>query len=81
MAKVYRCDRCGKTGKAGDIIFQFVKPLKYDLCADCIQKLELWLAGEDDTGDYRYEQYDLPCPHHVPCASPCSGSAYRLVPR
>lgn len=26
---------------------------------------------------HTYEAFDLPCPHHVPCASPCQGTAYR----
>lgn len=27
----------------------------------------------------KYEEFDLPCPHHVPCANACQGTAYRRV--
>lgn len=27
--------------------------------------------------DYVYEEFDLPCPHHVPCAYACQGTAYK----
>ena len=36
--------------------------------------LKVVLPDEDP---HTYEEFDLPCPHHVPCASPCQGRAYR----
>jgi hypothetical protein len=82
MAITHSCDRCSKTSKGE------VKPLvesegghTYELCSKCRVAFGRFMQNEECVGDYIYKSYDLPCPHHVPCIFPCSGSAYKLEKR
>lgn len=48
---------------------------RYDLCSECKGKLDLFLEGK--LFKHAYREFTLPCPHHVPCAYPCQGVAYK----
>lgn len=73
MSKIveYRCDRCGEPVKPPfDTVTR--RGSNYDLCVKCWKALNRFLDGQDEVGDYIFEEVDGPCPHHVPCAYPCT---------
>ena len=54
-----KCDRCGKVYERGYVpnitvnkyIYPYGEKITYDLCDDCMKKLENWLKKMEDSHD------------------------------
>lgn len=83
---VIKCDRCGFTvknqKKAGRIYRsgkdnneRFSGGEWFDLCELCAHALDLYLSKSNvNSPGYPPPGYTESCPHHVPCAGPCSSA-------
>jgi hypothetical protein len=80
---VHECDRCGTdVGKYGKLYEATLAlpgyrgiPERWEICESCKRKTVKFL--NEKLFRHAFEEFELPCPHHVPCAYPCQGKAYR----
>lgn len=79
----HACDRCGDKISSGHYLASLSQPgyrwagERWELCKNCKEKLEKFMAGK--LYKHAYQEFALPCPHHVPCVENCQGTAYRRV--
>jgi hypothetical protein len=70
------CDRCEREirNRAGVHVITdgFVRNGEKELCGECYAAFKLFMNNEDQVGEYVFVLGDGDCPHHVPCASPCT---------
>lgn len=84
---IIRCDRCNdecRPGGATEITVpnqgHDYHDEKLDLCTSCFGQLKAFLNNKDvGKKGTTFEEFRIPCPHHVPCGDNCQGTALKRV--
>jgi hypothetical protein len=86
MSVEFKCDRCGKQIPPGDVsrksgdftIWRDNEESTFDLCKDCLDKLDIFMTGEMPAPEYKLELTYIKLPDPTVFTLEKSGSGYEL---